>query len=305
MLRSLAENSFSVMSYNVAGLPAVLSSGNPSANSVEIGKRISNWDVVNVQEDFNYHAYVYSENSHLYRTATSGGVPFGDGLNSLSNFSFSNITDLTRTKWEVCSTFDGADCLTPKGFTFLEIQLADGVTFDLYNLHTDAGVTAADEVARAANLAQLSEYIIANSAGNAVIVMGDTNTRYTRSDDTIREFAEGLGLTDGWVEYVRDGVYPTKGADAIVCDSSNMTDTCEVVDKILFRGNNYITLSLENWKNENAAFLDDDGNMLSDHPPISSTFSWTLNDAIRLSNAVGDHTETNSRTLGRLLAAKL
>ncbi|KAL3663477.1 hypothetical protein V7S43_011365 [Phytophthora oleae] len=287
MLRSLAENTFSVMCYNVAGLPEILSSGNPSENSVEIGKRISNWDVVNVQEDFNYHAYIYSENTHQYRTATSGGVPFGDGLNTLSNYSFSNITDLTRTKWGDCSTFDGADCLTPKGFTFLEIQLADGITFDLYNLHTDAGVTAADEVARAANLAQLSEYITANSADNAVIVMGDTNTRYTRTDDTIQEFVEGLGLTDGWVEFVRSGVYPTKGADAIVCDENNMTNTCEVVDKILFRGNNYITSTLEKWNNENAAFLDDNGAMLSDHPPISSTFSWTLNDEIRVSNAVG------------------
>ncbi|ETK95821.1 hypothetical protein F441_01331 [Phytophthora nicotianae CJ01A1] len=287
MLRALAENTFSVMSLNVAGLPAILSSGNPSENSIEIGKRISNWDVVNVQEDFNYHAYVYSENSHLYRTATSGGIPFGDGLNTLSNFSFSNITDLTRTKWSVCSTFDGADCLTPKGFTFLEIQLADGVTVDLYNLHADAGVTAADEVARAANLAQLSEFITTNSADNAVIVMGDTNTRYTRADDTIRKFVEGLGLTDGWVEYVRNGVYPTKGADAIVCDANKMTNNCEVVDKIMFRGNNYITLTLDKWNNENAAFLDGNGAMLSDHPPISSTFSWTLNDEIRLSNAVG------------------
>ncbi|KAG7380019.1 hypothetical protein PHYBOEH_011696 [Phytophthora boehmeriae] len=164
MLRSLAENSFSVLSLNVAGLPELLSSGNPAENSVEMGRRISNWDVVNVQEDFNYHAYVYSENTNLYRTATSGGIPFGDGLNTLSNFSFSNITDLTRTKWSTCSTFDGADCLTPKGFTFLAIQLADGVTFDLYNLHADAGVTDADEVARAANLQQLSDYITANSA---------------------------------------------------------------------------------------------------------------------------------------------
>ncbi|OWZ03413.1 Endonuclease [Phytophthora megakarya] len=287
MLRSLAENTFSVMCYNVAGLPELLSSGSPAENSVEIGKRISSWDVVNVQEDFNYHAYIYSENTHPYRTATSGGIPFGDGLNTLSNFAFNNITDLTRTKWSTCSTFDGADCLTPKGFTFLEIQLADGVTFDLYNLHADAGVTATDEVARAANLAQLSAYITANSADNAVIVMGDTNTRYTRSDDTIREFIEGLGLTDGWVEYVRNGVYPTKGADAIVCDQSNMTNACEVVDKIMFRGNNYISLTLDKWNNENAAFLDDTGAVLSDHPPISSTFSWTLNDAIRLSNAVG------------------
>ncbi|KAG3170010.1 hypothetical protein PI124_g4677 [Phytophthora idaei] len=63
------------MSLNVAGLPEILSSGNPLENSVKIGKRISRWDVVNVQEDFNYHAYTYSENSHLYRTATSGGIP--------------------------------------------------------------------------------------------------------------------------------------------------------------------------------------------------------------------------------------
>ncbi|RLN48926.1 hypothetical protein BBJ28_00003278 [Nothophytophthora sp. Chile5] len=287
MLRSLAETSFSVLCYNVAGLPALLSSGDPATYSVEMGIRISNWDVVNVQEDFNYHAYIYSENTHEYRTATSGGVPFGSGLNTLSHYPFSNITDLERTKWSDCSTFDSADCLTPKGFTFIEIQLDDGVTIDLYNLHADAGTTAADETARASNLAQLSEYIAANSADNAVIVMGDTNTRYTRSDDTILEFVEGLSLTDGWVEYVRNGVPPTKGADAIVCDENNMTNTCEVVDKILFRGNNYITLTLENWNNENAAFLDADGAMLSDHPPISSIFSWSLNSAIHLSNAVG------------------
>ncbi|KAI9979532.1 hypothetical protein PInf_029256 [Phytophthora infestans] len=277
MLSSLAENTFSVMSINVAGIPEFLSSGNPLENSVEIGRRISNWDVVNVQEDFNYHAYVYSMNSHLHRTSTSGGIPFGDGLNTLSNFSFNNITDLTRSKWSVCSTFDGADCLTPKGFTHARpLQLA-----------RCAGVTDADEVARAANLAQLSAYITANSADNAVIVMGDTNTRYTRAADTIREFAEGLNLTDGWVEYVRNGEYPTKGAEAIVCDASIMTNACEVVDKILYRGNNYIKLTLEKWNNENAAFLDDNGVMLSDHPPISSIFSWTLNDEIRLSNAVG------------------
>ncbi|KAF1788580.1 Endonuclease/exonuclease/phosphatase [Phytophthora cactorum] len=115
-----------------------------------------------------------------------------------------------------------------QGFYVPRDSAASGVTFDLYNLHTDAGVTDADEVARAANLAQLSAYITANSADNAVIVMGDTNTRYTRAADTIREFMEGLGLTDGWVEYVRNGVYPTRGADAIVCDASNMANTCEV-----------------------------------------------------------------------------
>lgn len=33
----------------------------------------------------------------------------------------------------------GADCLTPKGFTFMRAQVSEGVWVDLYNLHADAG----------------------------------------------------------------------------------------------------------------------------------------------------------------------
>ncbi|KAG7397084.1 hypothetical protein PHYBOEH_001298 [Phytophthora boehmeriae] len=229
-----ATNTFSVMCYNVAGLPGFLSSGDPSSYSVDMGRRIGDWDIVNVQEDFNYHADLYSENKHQHRTATSGGVPFGSGLNTLSHFPFSNITNLERIKWDDCSNFDSADCMAPKGFTFIEVQLADGVTVDVYNVHTDAGTTDADQQARASNLAQLSNFIAANSAGNAVIVMGDTNTRYTRELDTIREFIEGQKLTDGWVQSVRHGTPPEKGAEAIKCETATMTNECEVVDKIMY-----------------------------------------------------------------------
>lgn len=287
MLRSLAENSFTLMSCNVAGLPAIISSGDPAANSVELGKRLGGWDVVNVQEDFNYHAQLYSQNTHAFRTPTSGGVPFGSGLNTLSKYAFSNITDLERVKWSTCSTFDSADCLTPKGFTFLEVQLADGVTFDLYNLHADAGTTAADLVARRANLDQLAAFAAANSKDNAIVIMGDTNTRYTRADDNIRSLVSNLGLTDAWVAKVRNGVPPAAGADALVCDAAKVDDACEVVDKILFRGSKALKFTLESYKNENAAFLDTSGKALSDHYPISAKLSWSLDPAIRLSNAVG------------------
>ncbi|KAG1708877.1 hypothetical protein DVH05_022509 [Phytophthora capsici] len=291
-------NTFSVMCYNVAGLPALLSSGDPTTYSVDMGKRIGDWDVVNVQEDFNYHAELYSENKHEHRTPTSGGVPFGSGLNTLSHLPFTNITSLERIKWNECSNFDSADCMTPKGFTLVEVQLADGVTIDIYNLHTDAGVTDADQKARASNLQQLSDYMTTNSADNAVIVMGDTNTRYTRELDTIREFIEGQKLADGWVQSIRKGVPPEKGADAIKCETATMSNDCEVVDKILYRGNNYITLTLDKWNNENDAFLGKDGSPLSDHPPISSTFSWTLNPDIHLSNAVGGPHGTHFTDVG-------
>ncbi|POM73711.1 Hypothetical protein PHPALM_9419 [Phytophthora palmivora] len=145
--------------------------------------------------------------------------------------------------------------MTPKGFTFIEVELAEGVSIDIYNVHTDAGGKDADLKARAANLAQLGDYISDYSAGNAVIVMGDTNTRYTREHDTIREFIEAARLTDGWVQSIRNGVPPEKGAEALKCDTATMTNECEVVDKIMFRGNNYITLTLDKWNNENAVFL--------------------------------------------------
>ena len=37
------------------------------------------------------------------------------------------------------STYSSADCLTPKGFTYMRLTLAPGVTLDTYNLHADAG----------------------------------------------------------------------------------------------------------------------------------------------------------------------
>ncbi|KAG7378589.1 hypothetical protein PHYPSEUDO_009897 [Phytophthora pseudosyringae] len=279
-------NTFSVLCYNVAGLPAIISSGNPEVYSVEMGKRISDWDIVNVQEDFNYHAYLYKQNTQKFRTATSGGVPFGSGLNTLSNIPFSTL-GLDRIKWSECSNDESADCMTPKGFTVQAVQLADGAVIDVYNLHADAGTSDADQKARASNLKQLGDYITANSAGNAVVVMGDTNTRYTRKLDTIAEFVADHNLTDGWIEYIRKGDLPKKGAEAIKCETANMTNDCEVVDKIMFRGGKHVTLTLDKWNNENKAFLGKDGTALSDHPPISSTFSWSASADYSLSSAYG------------------
>ncbi|XVV00659.1 jacalin-like lectin [Actinosynnema sp. CA-248983] len=276
-----SSGTFSVLSYNIAGLPEGLSSGNPEANTPVIGRRIRPYDVVHVQEDFNYHASLYANNTHPHRTPTSGGVPFGDGLNTLSNHPYS---DFTRDKWDRCN---GTDCLTPKGFTWSRVRVAEGVLIDFYNVHANAGTAEADLAARRANISELSRFITANSAGNAVVVAGDTNTRYTRAQDNIRELLTANGLTDAWVQEERGGVPPAAGSPAIVCDDRNVTDACEVVDKILYRGNRYISLGLTRYANENAAFRTADDKMLSDHYPIAADFQWTLNPALSLSDAFG------------------
>ncbi|MFI9158689.1 jacalin-like lectin [Kitasatospora aureofaciens] len=282
-----AGGSFSALTYNVAGLPQVLSSASTDRQSstTAIGGRLAPYDVVNVQEDFNYHAALYAADSHPYRTATSGGAGIGSGLNTLSDLSY-DTDDFQRVKWNDCQ-LDSGDCLTPKGFTFMRTRLAEGVYVDFYNLHANAGTEPGDEAARAANLAQLTGFIRTHSAGNAVVVMGDTNTRYTRADDTIAAFAADNGLTDAWVQLERGGVAPTRGADPLLCDQNAPTDTCEIVDKVLYRSSALVSLTATSYANKHADFLDGSGRMLSDHDPVAVGFTWTRNPAYLASDQFG------------------
>ncbi|KOG32701.1 jacalin-like lectin [Streptomyces resistomycificus] len=273
--------SFNVLTYNVAGLPEGLSSGSPQTNTPLISPRLASYDIVNVQEDFNYHAALYAGDNHPYRTATSGGVPFGDGLNTLSDLPFE---DFERVKWNNCT---GTNCLTPKGFSLARVRLAEGVFVDLYNVHTNADATDDALAARRANIEQLSDFIQANSAGNAVIVMGDTNTRYTRSGDNIRTLVSENGLTDPWVKLVKGGTPPAQGADALVCPTTAPTHDCEVVDKVLYRGSELLTLNATRYHNEWASFLDSAGANLSDHFPHTVDFSYTLNPSLKASDFFG------------------
>lgn len=231
--------------------------------------------------DFNYHAYIYATDDHPYRTATSGGAVVGSGLNTLSNFDW---IDFSRTKWATCSDASGSDCLTPKGFTFMRTIISEGVYIDFYNLHADAGTEAGDEVARAANLEQVAAYINTWSIGNAVLVYGDTNSRYTRSLDNITVFANQDGLTDPFVQLEQGGVAPTV---EVVCDNPSLINTCETVDKVFYRGSRQLTLTATYFNYESSKFLQSDGNVLSDHNPITVNFTWAVSSSFRQSGFWG------------------
>lgn len=281
---------FDILSFNVAGLPAILNDnavpGDKTQNTASIGQKFSqyNFAIIHVQEDFNYHATLYANDNHPYRTATSGGVPFGSGLNTLSNFDW---IDFERIKWDTCSNASGSDCLTPKGFTFMRVKVADGVWVDVYNLHADAGSEAADGVARASNLQQVSNYISTYSTGNPVIVFGDTNSRYTRTEDIPRVFSTANGMKDPWVELVKGGNAPAAGSSALVCDNPSPNTTCETVDKVWYRGSAAVNLQATSFDYVGDMFLQADGNILSDHNPVMVDYSWTLGSALRLSDPYG------------------
>ncbi|MFF0010975.1 jacalin-like lectin [Streptomyces sp. NPDC005374] len=282
--------SFNVLTYNVAGLPSAISSASTprDTSTTAIGQRIAPYDIVHVEEDFNYHSYLYAgDTNHAYRTPTSGGAGIGSGLNTLSKLPYDE-DDFERVHWNSCQ-IDSGDCLTPKGFTFMRERLAEGVYVDFYNLHTNAGTNDGDEASRADNLSQLTAFINSHSAGNAVVVMGDTNTRYTRSADTIAEFGAANGLTDAWVKLIRGGSAPAKGSDALVCDQTGTTvpNTCEVVDKVLYRSSRLVSLNATSYNNEHSKFLTDAGLMLSDHDPITVGFTWSRSAAYQLSDQYG------------------
>lgn len=286
--RAATGGTFDLLTYNIAGLPELISSAETDRKTATtaIGQRLGPYEIVQVQEDFNYHAYLYAaDTAHAHRTPTSGGAGIGDGLNSLSTYAYDG-DDFERVDWNSCQ-FDSGDCLTPKGFTFQRVRLAEGVYVDFYNLHTNAGTSAGDHESRADNLNQLSAFIATHSAGNAVVVAGDTNTRYTRAADTIRDFVAANGLTDAWVKLERGGAAPAAGSEALVCDKAAITDTCEVVDKVLYRSSRFVTLDATAYHNEHLGFRTADGLMLSDHFPISTTFSWSTNPAYEFSEQFG------------------
>ena len=279
--------SFAFLNYNVAGLPVVHEP--PTTLSMEaaanaIGSRLGPYDIVHMQEDFNYHAYIYATDTHPYRTATSGAAGVGDGLNTVSNYPFE---DFTRVTWSSCYP-DNGDCLTPKGFSFMRVRLAQGVYIDFINLHTNAGTSSGDETARENEWAQLTSWIAANvPAGDALIVSGDTNSRYTRTLDDLQSFVANNGLTDAWVQLELGGVAPAAGSPDLVCDEAAITNTCEVTNKFLYRSSKWVTLNATSYSNEHAKFLDSNGLMLSDMDPIRTGLSWTENPSYQASDDFG------------------
>ncbi len=256
------EGTFTALTYNVAGLPEGINADqHPVANTPLISPRLNNYDLVNVQEDFYYHDVLIKDNHHKYKTkyfALEGGL--GDGLNMFSDFL---ILNFMRTGWDDCH---GTDCLTPKGFTYSRVKLTPKAYIDVYDLHCNAGSDSADLAARRANIIQLCKYIKFRSKDHAVIIMGDTNCRYTREGDNIRELL-ALGFKDSWIELEKGGVLP---------EQNGVTLADEVVDKIFYRSNSSISLTALEYDVPGDAFLDGNGEWLSDHRPVFTKFKFNV-----------------------------
>ncbi|UIR57079.1 endonuclease/exonuclease/phosphatase family protein [Sphingobacterium sp. SRCM116780] len=278
LLDSKAGN-FSMITYNIAGLPQGISAAKTErSTSIEvIGARLNDFDIINIQEDFNYNNQLYQGgNQHHYRSISMGLAIFGDGLDTLSKYPLSNFR---RMKW---LNRTGSDRLTPKGFTHCSLHLAKGVEIDLYNIHANSQDHIRAAKARRANFNQLATYMRTHSRGKAIILAGDFNAHFDYVEDNLPDFIRETQLTDSWVFLQHDQVIPNIDPRFLCLDSMDIDNESESIDKIMFRSSKEITLIPKNYQVEKKKFVDDQKIPLSDHWPIRVIFDWKLNDSSKV-----------------------
>ncbi|KAI6715187.1 endonuclease/Exonuclease/phosphatase [Diplocarpon mali] len=278
---------FNVLTMNVGGISgAIDKDGVPEdqTNAKTIGKLFSSlgYKIINMQEDFHYNDNIYANVKYLFKSVPAPEVPNSDGLNTISAFT---PNAFERVKWNKCSQASEFDCDTANGFTIMRAQIATGVFVDVYNLRADAGVKEEDKVARASNFDDLATYIDVMSAGNPVIILGDTSSLYTRQGDNPTIFVTRNGMRDVFVELHLNGVDPTVEK---ACKNPSVVQDCETTDKVFYRGSRQLQLEATYFNYESPKFISASGGVLSDHNPITVNFTWSVSDLFQQSDLFGN-----------------
>lgn len=290
---------FTVAALNVDGLPRKIATvdvnpdGKEAAGATAIGQKLvgMGYDVIAVSEDFDYNENLIAPLADTYDFGTwrgklnpnALGILFKswradtDGLNlfwkkglSASNEAFSLWNDYNGY------TDQGADGLIKKGFRYYTVNIS-GVEVDLYILHMDAETNPGDITAREGQMNQLVSAIKATDNKRPIIVMGDTNCRYTR-DKLKTNFIDPLNadarftVHDAWVDTNYDGVYPQYGGGSLMVDALGYQKG-EVVDKLFFINNteSEYQLQLKSFMSD-TSFKDANGEPLADHYPVVGEF---------------------------------
>ena len=298
------ETTFTVCALNVDGLPNKISNvtinadGKGADGATAIGQYLSakGYDVVAVSEDFNYHNNLVAALAGTYNIGKwRGGV---DATAAVTAADTDGLCLFTRmpvafsaeqwTRWNQCygKFTNGSDELIRKGYRHYTVALASGTLVDFYIMHMDADVSAQDIAARASQWTQLCEAVMANRSGHPIIVMGDTNSRYTR-DEVNRLFADPVTadgrytVTDAWVALCRAGECPTYGSDALVVPDDKKTSSAayadyEIVDKVFClnptaQGAAHITPKAIQFDAD--GYTGADGQLMGDHVPVVVTMS--------------------------------
>lgn len=249
---------FSLLTYNVAGLPYGLSESHPRQNIPLMNPKIKPFDIAVFQEDFCCHLQLVDTRNHPYGSTPYSQTLFdlGDGLNQVARFQF--YPAIYRETWKTCSgTLDHySDCLTYKGFSTSKMTLGQGIEVVLINVHLDAGYELEDFIARLLQIDQLIAYLKRYHPEDPLILAGDWNVELDLA-----------GSNDG---FLFDRL--TQGANLIdVCHE--LRCGIERPDRVLYRSSQHVQLQPTAWQIP-AGFFDGNGEPLSDHEPVAVQFSY-------------------------------
>ena len=316
-----------VATYNVDGLPSSLSvvSINPDGPGAErsplMGSKIMEhgWDVVGLNEDFNFHSELtstmsdYEFQTHQGKFESSSTAIMGilagtyrfpiDGLMLATRKGFT-VKGEDMVPWESEAVYgyltNKQDSLTMKGFRYYTVSSPEGYSVDFIILHADAGYVHQDRKAREAAMDQLCRYIEGIKTQNPLIVMGDYNNLYFRDAmktlfiDRLNAMS-GLTASDAWVEKCCAGEYPAFENPGMDDNKSwddtgmDLTETSEAVDKIVYVNRDDAPIRLELVSTANAIdFVDDSGKALGDHMPLEATFSVIPQGSSDVQTIMGD-----------------
>ena len=308
--RTFVQGSFTATALNVDGLPNTIATVdlNPDGPGADGTKKISrylaskSYDIIGCSEDFNYNGSLMESLTDRYdcgtvrATLSVGDLPWSqiiqgkfrfdtDGLNLIWRRDAVGISNESWTQWETMAETEGNQYVK-KGFRHYDMSVGGG-TVDVYILHMDAGDTDATW-SREAQWRQLADAINAADATRPKLIIGDTNSRWTREDiaaNFMQRLGSGLTAHDVWVEFFRNGICPTTDM-ADLTDASDPTAYAnyEIVDKIIYvnpTAANTMQLTPQTFAIEQDYTYGnvdgtDDTTPLGDHHPVVVTFAYTV-----------------------------
>ena len=223
--------------------------------------------------------------SALTKTLDTDGLEFAANKATCS-WSEENIVQFTSSNGGLTS---GANTCIKKGFRHYPVTVAEGVVVDVIITHmnTYSSSGSGHINAQHAQLKQIAQYInnLVATNNRPVILMGDTNCRYTRHDFKTyfwNVLNSNLTYADPWVEFQWNGVYPTYPSKSLMVSDATGTDSStdiicadtqkgEVVDKIIYINNPNAPVQIKalNYLRDYNNF-----NGLADHMPIVTTFKY-------------------------------
>ncbi len=312
-VKAQQDNQFSVVTLNADGLPKKILFFNVNAEgpgddgTSRQGKYLlqKNYDIVCLQEDFNYHGVwtPWLEDTYEIDEWTGAiGIDLpGKKIDFLhaQNESFEcdglgaawknnlMVTSVERVKWNTSfGKFSHAgDELITKGFRRYEVTLPSGTQLLLYNMHMDAsylkdtkeGKDSMDLAARQSQWLQLKDDVLAHLDKRPIIIMGDMNSYYSRDhikSNFIDEIAaSGKGVaSDVWVELAKDGNYPAPSTTIVYCESEDKLLDGEALDKIIYINPTSGTKIKAKSFNIDLEGYKYNGKSLGDHYPVSAIF---------------------------------